>query len=249
MGALSISLIQPMLHAEEAETLSEVAPQQLDVNDVSISFGHMIKKNIESLGLDFDVNLVMKGIEDALAGVEPPMNEEETVRAIALHQEEAFHKHSKINLQLAEEFLTANRMNDDIIELEDGKVQYCIEQNGNGDVVTDESSPTIRYSGEFIDGNIFASSEEEEVITLSETIPGLAKAIVGMREGEKRVAYIHPELAYGESAAGYLPPNAMLTFHIEVVKADTPMLDTEDLPVDQSFEELALDQMEAGALR
>ena len=39
-----------------------------------------------------------------------------------------------------------------------------------------------------------------------------------MKEGEKRTIYIHPELGYGTS--GYLPPNSLLVFEIEVVKAN-----------------------------
>ena len=35
---------------------------------------------------------------------------------------------------------------------------------------------------------------------------------------EKRKIYIHPALAYGTS--GELPPNALLTFEVEVIKAD-----------------------------
>ena len=43
-----------------------------------------------------------------------------------------------------------------------------------------------------------------------------------MKEGEKRVIYIHPDLAYG--TYGSLPPNSLLIFEIEVVKANTKLL-------------------------
>ena len=79
-------------------------------------------------------------------------------------------------------------------------------------------SPVIKYTGTFLDGSVFGASTEEEMITLDETIPGFSKGIVGMREGEKRTLYIHPELGYGSS--GYLPPNSLLTFEIEVIKAN-----------------------------
>jgi peptidylprolyl isomerase len=41
-----------------------------------------------------------------------------------------------------------------------------------------------------------------------------------MKEGESRRLFIHPDLAYG--VAGHLPPNSLLIFDIEIVKADTP---------------------------
>jgi len=247
--ALGVSIlpIASQLNAQELQienVQNEQSLQNLDVNQVSESFGHLIKKNIESLGLDFDVELVIKGIEDAVAGKQAPLDENECIQAISLIQENAFQKQSSINLQLAEEFMATNRMNDDIIELEDGKVQYQIMEIGAGDAVEADFTPTIRYTGEFADGSVFASSKEDEVLPLTETIPGLAKAIIGMREGEKRTAYIHPEFAYGDS--GYMPPNSLLTFHIELVKANTPMDENEDMVVDQSLEELALQDGEQG---
>jgi peptidylprolyl isomerase len=39
-----------------------------------------------------------------------------------------------------------------------------------------------------------------------------------MQEGEKRTLYIHPEFAYGTK--GILPPNSLLTFEVEIVKAN-----------------------------
>lgn len=230
---MTMALVQPTFAEENEQSL-----QNLDLNQVSESFGHLIKKNIESLGLDFDVNLIIKGIQDSIAGKEPPLNENDCVQAISLIQENAFHKQSKINLQLAEDFLAKNRLNNNVIELEDGKLQYEIEQLGYGESVQEDDNPTIRYSGEFADGNIFASSNNDEVISLQDMIPGLARVIIGMKEGEKRVAYLHPELAYGES--GYLPPNSLLKFHIEVIKANTPIADADtQAAVDQSLEELA----------
>lgn len=84
------------------------------------------------------------------------------------------------------------------------------------------------------------------MISLDETIPGFSKGIVGMKEGEKRTLYIHPDLAYGVN--GSLPPNSLLTFEIEIVKANNPQdqeavisSNTNELEEDQ---ELALDEEE-----
>ena len=57
-------------------------------------------------------------------------------------------------------------------------------------------------------------------------IPGLKSGIIGMKEGEKRTIYIHPDRAYGTQ--GYLPPNSLLTFEIELIKANAPEADTAD---------------------
>ena len=104
-----------------------------------------------------------------------------------------------------------------IIAIEEGKLHYKIEKEGKGKVVESHFSPLIRYKGSFLDGKVFGVSQEDEIISLQETIPGFSQGIVGMKEGEKRILYIHPELGYGTS--GYLPPNSHLTFEIEVIKS------------------------------
>ncbi len=55
-------------------------------------------------------------------------------------------------------------------------------------------------------------------IPLDQTIQGFNLGIAGMKEGEKRRLFVHPELGYGTT--GHLPPNSLLIFDIEVVKAD-----------------------------
>jgi len=48
-----------------------------------------------------------------------------------------------------------------------------------------------------------------------------------MKEGEKRVVYVHPELAYGTS--GFLPPNSLLTFEVGLIQANGSSLDEDDV--------------------
>ena len=198
---------------------------KIDLQKVSQAFGHLIGKNLDSLGFEFDMTEVIKGMEDSVAGKESPMNETECVQAISLVQEEAFQTLANKNLDEANFFMTENLNREGIVILEKDKLQYRVEKQGEGIVVEEHFSPMIRYSGKFLDGKIFGASQEDELISLDETIPGFAKGIVGMKEGEKRTIYIHPELGYGTS--GYLPPNTLLVFDIEVVKANaTP--DQED---------------------
>ncbi len=223
-----------------AETVSFSIEQEMP--KISESFGHLIGKNLEALGLNFDMKLVTKGIEDALAGKESPMSETDCIQAISMIQEQAFQKLSLDNLKQAEAFLTASLKQEGIVSLEEGKLLYKKLQEGSGAMVEEHYTPMIRYVGKFMDGKVFGESQEEELISLDETIPGFQKAIVGMKEGEKREVFIHPDLAYGMN--GFMPPNSLLKFEIEVVKANVSQVEESPLSAnikDQKTEEIAID--------
>ncbi|MCB1107177.1 MAG: FKBP-type peptidyl-prolyl cis-trans isomerase [Chlamydiia bacterium] len=192
--------------------------EKVDIQKISEAFGHLIGKNLDSLGFEFDMKEVVKGMQDSFAGKDSPMNETECIQAISLVQEEAFQKLAVNNLKEADKFMTQNAKNDGIVELEKNKLQYKVEKAGTGATVEEHFSPMIRYSGKFLDGKVFGASQEDELISLDETIQGFSQGIVGMKEGEKRTIYIHPDLGYGTS--GYLPPNSTLVFDIELVKAN-----------------------------
>jgi peptidylprolyl isomerase len=127
-------------------------------------------------------------------------------------------------------------------------VQYKVEKAGEGVTVQEHDSPLLRYTGKFLDGTVFGSSKEDELISLDETLPGFTKGIIGMKEGEKRTLFIHPDLGYGTS--GYLPPNSLLTFEVEVLKANAaPAMDALTAPGAKSNPEIASPLEPAQALR
>jgi len=193
---------------------------QIDIPKVSEAFGHLISKNINTTGLQFDISQVIKGLQDATSGKEPPMSELECIQAIKAAQENLFNEQAESNLKQAQDFLALKSKEKNIVSIAEGKVQYSVESEGSGAKLESHFSPLIHYTGKFLDGSVFGSSQEDEMISLDEIIPGLKAGLIGMREGEKRIVYIHPEMAYGTT--GYLPPNSLLTFEIELVKANSP---------------------------
>jgi len=212
---------------KDTQPKKEEKTPDLNIPHISEAFGHLIGKNLESLGFEFDMTQVIKGIQDSIAGKESPMSESECVQAISLVQESVFQKSSKENLEKAESFLAINKKAEGIVEIEKDKLQYKVEKKGTGLEVQPHFSPIIRYTGRFIDGKVFGASKEDEMISLDETIPGFAKGVIGMQEGEKRTLFIHPELGYGTS--GYLPPNSSLIFEVEIVKANAPQEQQESI--------------------
>ncbi|MDB6081230.1 MAG: mip-D [Chlamydiia bacterium] len=204
-----------------AEGKKELSKEELfsqaSISKLSETYGHLINKGLDNPVLKLDFTAVIKGMQDAKAGKPSPMNEQEYEETINLLQEYAYQDLAARNLQEANKFMAENAKKDGVQELEPGKLQYLVIQDGKGDVVTENMIPSINYKGQYLDGTVFGSSDANNgpiALSLKQTIPGFRRGILGMKVGEKRRIFIHPELGYGTS--GQLLPNALLIFEIEV---------------------------------
>lgn len=195
--------------------VQELKPEQL--SQLSEAFGHMLAQHIQSLGVNFDVTQLVKGLQDAHQGKASPMDEMKCIETLTQARQQAFQRLAKKNLSEAESYLQLAAKKEGIQALEEGRLYFQIDRKGEGDSVIAGNTPLIRYKGSFMDGTIFGSSKEDDLVSLDETIPGFSRGLLGMKEGEKRTLYIHPDLAYGTS--GQLPPNSLLVFEIELLKA------------------------------
>ena len=99
-------------------------------------------------------------------------------------------------------------------------------KEGTGSAVKDEDTVEVNYIGAFIDGKKFDSSYDRNEpfvfkIGANQVIPGWERGILGMKIGGVRRLVIPPELAYGAAGAGgVIPPNATLTFEIDLLSID-----------------------------
>jgi FKBP-type peptidyl-prolyl cis-trans isomerase FkpA len=88
----------------------------------------------------------------------------------------------------------------------------------------------VNYSGWLYDpaqaeskGRLFDSSIGRQPFTFrlgaGSVIRGWDQGLVGMRVGGQRRLVIPPELAYGATGSGSIPPNATLVFDVELLDA------------------------------
>lgn len=228
--------VQPEKKKPTKEELYAPATKQ----KLSEQYGHFIFKSLDNPIVKLDVDAIIKGMQDAKAGKAAPMADQEYEEKIMLLQEYAFEDAAAKNLKEAEAFLKENAKKADVKILEPEKLQYTLMQEGKGEVVTENTIPTIKYSGKCLDGTSLGSSEQNGgtiALPLKQTIPGFKKGVMGMKVGEKRKLFIHPDLGYGKS--GQLPPNSLLIFEIEVVDVKPEPVKTETKPAAPAKDEKA----------
>jgi peptidylprolyl isomerase len=105
-------------------------------------------------------------------------------------------------------------------------LRYKITQvNAEGKAAKRGENVQVHYTGTLLDGTKFDSSVDRgKPITFpigtGRVIPGWDEGIMLLKEGEKARLVIPPYLGYGErGAGGVIPPNAILIFDVELVKA------------------------------
>jgi FKBP-type peptidyl-prolyl cis-trans isomerase FkpA len=95
-------------------------------------------------------------------------------------------------------------------------------KDGNGEKATPEATVQVNYSGTLANGTEFDSSYKRgqpASFPLNRVIPCWTEGVAKMREGGKAKLTCPPSIAYGSRGAGAaVPPDATLTFEVELLK-------------------------------
>ena len=95
-------------------------------------------------------------------------------------------------------------------------------KDGTGQSASPEATVQVNYRGTLANGTEFDSSYKRgqpATFPLNRVIPCWTEGVSKMREGGKAKLTGPPEIAYGSRGAGAaVPPNATLTFEVELLK-------------------------------
>lgn len=106
----------------------------------------------------------------------------------------------------------------------DSGLKYIDIKVGDGDEAKKGHTVTVHYTGRLKDGKKFDSSKDRDEpfvfpLGAGRVIKGWDEGVAGMKVGGTRKLIIPPELGYGARGAGnVIPPNAELTFEVELLK-------------------------------
>ncbi len=118
-------------------------------------------------------------------------------------------------------FLAANAKSPGVVSLPG--LQYKVLRSGpvDGPHPLRSDDVTVRYVGQFPDGQTFGSSGDNgagpEIFPLQKLIPGWIAALQLMRPGDVWMLYVPAYLAYGVAGKSTIPPNSTLVFRVELL--------------------------------
>jgi UDP-GlcNAc:undecaprenyl-phosphate/decaprenyl-phosphate GlcNAc-1-phosphate transferase len=219
---LAILIMAECVLAQEAPVLKT---QQDKVN---YGIGVGVARNFKSQGIDVDLDLVIRGMRDTLAGAKLLMTETELGTTMTAFQQEIQQKRAQARKLAAEKnkkdgeaFLAENAKKEGITVLPSG-LQYRILKTGDGKIPTNADTAECHYRGTFIDGKEFDNSYDSgkpfAFKVQGGIIPGWSEALKLMPVGSKWQVFIPSQLAYGERGAGdQIGPNMTLVFEIELL--------------------------------
>ena len=103
-------------------------------------------------------------------------------------------------------------------------LRYVDLVKGTGASPQQGQSVTVNYIGTLADGTKFDSSYDRGQpyttrLAADSVIQGWVEGLMTMKVGGKRKLIIPPELAYGAKGHPPIPPNATITFEIELLRA------------------------------
>jgi len=208
-----------------AQCAQEPTDLKTEQDKVNYGIGVSVAKNFKQQAMEVDVNLVVKGLKDELAGKKLLLSDDELRKTLTAYQQVLRRKQMQERKVAALDkkkeggaFLAENKKKEGVVTLPSG-LQYKILKAGDGQKPTADDTVEVKYRGTFIDGKEFDSSgAETRTFKVKEVIPGWQEALPLMPVGSKWQLVVPPELAYGEQGMGQaIMPNSTLIFEIDLV--------------------------------
>lgn len=126
------------------------------------------------------------------------------------------------NFLFAEEKMSGKQAGGQMVKTESG-LQYVDLVVGTGRQAEVGDTATVHYTGWLVNGTKFDSSLDRKEpfsfrVGAGQVIKGWDEGVGTMKIGGKRKLIIPPDLGYGSRGAGnVIPPNATLTFEVELL--------------------------------
>jgi FKBP-type peptidyl-prolyl cis-trans isomerase len=221
MAVLGVVLLTAQASAAETAVL------KTNKEKVSYGLGVDVARNFMRLGIEFDADILVKGIQDEAVKGKLLMTEDDLRATMsAFHEEQARKREQVMNMaaeenkKMGEDFLAENKTQEGVVTLPSG-LQYKILKAGNGRKPTDADIVECHFRVALVNGMEIDSSYrtgEPATIKVAGLMAGLTEALKLMPVGSKWQLFIPPQLAYGEGGTSRgIGPNMTIIFEVELL--------------------------------
>ncbi len=191
-------------------------------NKISYALGVNFGQNLKNQGVSANLDVMRRGIEDALAG-KPQLSDaqmRETFTELRTMIQAHMEEKKKENKAAGEKFLAENEKKPGVQKTASG-LQYKVIKDGTGESPKSTDEVEVKYTGKLIDGTVFDSTDKQggkpSKFRVNGVIRGWTEALEKMKKGSQWELYIPADIAYGERGRPGIPPNSTLIFDVELL--------------------------------
>ena len=215
-STLGIGTMIATLFLSGSAMASELETKQQELGYI---IGMDIGKSLRKEGTEVDLDAVIDGLRTTYEGGIPKLTDEQIrsiresfiVRRRAAAESEA-NALGEANGAQGEAFLAGN-LGAEGVRVTVSGLQYKVLTMGDGAQPAATDKVEVHYRGTLLDDTEFDSSYKRNQpisFALDRVIAGWTEGVQLMPVGSKFMFYIKPELAYGPSGGGSIPPNSTL---------------------------------------
>ena len=192
------------------------------------ALGVAISKQVAGFSLSAEeLNMVITGLKDGHAGNEGDINLQELMGKLNQLAKTRAEAASKVEREAATAFLTKKG---DEAKAKGGEVTssgliFTELKAGDGASPKATDKVKVHYHGTLRTGEVFDSSVDRgqpASFGLNQVIPCWTEGVQKMKVGGKAELVCPPDIAYGDRAAGKIPPGSALVFEVELLEIDGP---------------------------
>ena len=231
VALLALTACQKEQKAEPAPKMDTEQAKQ--AYSLGVSAGRYLQSTIDEyskISVDLNAQLILKGVQDGMAG-KSDVTEEEIQQLLTALDETYRNEQMKLAEAAAasakaagQAYLDENAKKDGVTVTESG-LQYEVLQAAEGAKPAATDTVKVHYTGTLTDGTKFDSSVdrgEPIEFPLNRVIPGWTEGVQLMSVGSKFRFTIPSELAYGDRDMGTIPPNSVLVFEVDLLDIVKP---------------------------
>jgi FKBP-type peptidyl-prolyl cis-trans isomerase len=226
--AATVLILWPLMASSAEKAGAKPAEFKTFEEKISYVLGREIGQGVKDAPAKLDINLLRRGIEDAVnnrpSAVSAEEEEQVKMEFSSRIQEAQAKKAAAVaedNLKAEEAFLAKNQAEKGVVTTASG-LQYQVLKDAKGAKAKETDKVKVHYRGKLLDGQEFDSSysrNQPAVFPVTGVIPGWSEVLQLMPVGSSYRVFIPSRLAYGERGAGNrIGPNAMLIFEVELLE-------------------------------